>query len=163
MLLIMIRRRVLVPALALAAALMLPGLAHAKKGEGKHQKRVAKMCEKIQCSDQQEREIGQVFQQMHIDTKADRAAIKDLRKQMADEWAKDRPSEATLESLAKKVAAHEQNIADRRMDAMMELHGVLDAEQRKQVAAQLMKGKDGKGKEGKGKKAKKAKKAKQAR
>lgn len=127
--------------LALAAALFVPALAHAGKGDRGPGKRAAKMCEAIDCSDQQEREIAQVFQQMRTDVQVDRKAIAELREQMASEWQKNQPSEATLEKLATKIAAHERNIADRRLEGMLELHGLLSPEQRRAVAKHVMRGK----------------------
>ena len=132
------RRRHLLPVLTLALGLSLaPGLAHAKKGKGGG--KLDKICAEIGCSADQKREIGEVFKQMKIDVESDRKALKDLKKQLAAEWVKDKPSERVLASLSAKMAAHERNIADRKLEAMIELHGLLDAEQRAKVAEQLMK------------------------
>ena len=132
------RRRHILPILGLALGLSFaPGLAHAKKGKGGG--KLDKICAEIGCSADQKREIGEVFKQMKIDIKSDRTALKELKKQLAAEWIEDKPSERKIASLSAKMAAHERNIADRRLEAMTELHGLLDAEQRAKVAERLMK------------------------
>ncbi|MFV8748941.1 Spy/CpxP family protein refolding chaperone [Nannocystaceae bacterium ST9] len=151
----------LIPAFAIATSLLLSGdaLAEGKGGHG----RLAKVCEHIECSEQQDRDIRQVFEQMRIDVKPDRDAIRELRDQIAAEWVKDQPDEAKLAKLADKLAKHERNIADRHHEAMMELHDLLDAAQREQVVAMMAeRGHDheGKGDKPKAKKGDKANKAK---
>ena len=132
------RRRHILPILGLALGLSFaPGLAHAKKGKGGG--KLDKICAEIGCSADQKREIGEVFEQMKIDIKSDRTALKELKKQLAAEWIEDKPSERKIASLSAKMAAHERNIADRKLEAMIELHGLLDAKQRAKVAEQLMK------------------------
>lgn len=144
-------RALLLPLFALTASMVvLPGSASAGEGH----ERLAKVCEHIQCSDQQERAIGQVFEQMRIDVKPDREAVRELRGQIAQEWQKDKPDEAKLTKLQDRVASHERNIADRHHEAMMELHDLLDAAQREQIVALLAKHHKKGGKGGKGDKAK---------
>ncbi|MCA9681260.1 MAG: hypothetical protein KC457_03625 [Myxococcales bacterium] len=113
----------------LVASLFAPTLARADKGDG-HRK-LDRVCEQITCSEQQKQDIARIFEQMHVDLEVDREAIESLRKQLATEWVKDRPNQRTLDKLADDIAAHERNIADRRMAAMMEQHALLSAEQRK--------------------------------
>jgi Spy/CpxP family protein refolding chaperone len=122
-------------ALSLAGLLVLPALAFA--GKGHEHARLERMCEQLSCTEQQREELARVFKQMHQDSKLDREAIRDLRKQMADEWLADRPDEQALARLADKVAAHERNIADRRLEAMLEVHALLSPEQRKQFVEHL--------------------------
>ena len=131
--------------LSLGASLLLaPTPAQAKKRGG--EAKLDKICAEISCSDTQRQDIAQVFEQMHIDIKPDRTAAKDLKKQLAREWVEDRPSEKVLAKLSTKIAAHERNIAERRLEAMLELHDLLDAQQRQKVAQHLMKGGKGKNK-----------------
>ena len=128
-----------VTSLTLTGALACPNLAQAGKGDkkankaGKADKRKAKgqhkidkLCERIGCSEKQASEIGMVFKQLHLDIKPDREAIRELRKQLASEWKAAKPDERKLTKIADKVAAHERNIADRTMEAMLELHPILE-------------------------------------
>lgn len=125
--------------LALAGTLLSPAPVFAGKGKGKGRAKIEKLCEQISCSEDQARQITQVFEQLHIDVKPEREAIRELREQLATQWKRDRPDEAELAKLADKIGAHERNIADRRMDAMLELHALLSAEQRAKVAERLLK------------------------
>jgi Spy/CpxP family protein refolding chaperone len=131
-----------VTVLSLAGLLLFPALAVA--GKGREHAKLDRMCEQISCSEQQREDIARVFKQLHQDIKADRDAVRELRKQMANEWIADKPDEQALAQLADKVAAHERNIADRRLEAALEIHALLSPEQRKQVAERLMKARDGK-------------------
>lgn len=129
--------------LALAGVLLTPAVATAGKGG---EAKLDRMCSQISCTEQQHDAIARVFKQMRQDIKADRTAIRELREQMADEWQKPKVDELELAKLADKVAAHERNVADRRLEAMLELHAILTPEQREQVADQLL---DGRGRGGK--------------
>lgn len=124
-------------ALTLSAAIgFAPSIAEAKKGKAKA--KIDKVCAEISCTEDQKKEVAQIFEQLHMDIKPDKQALKDLRKQLAREWAKAKPSERTLASLTNKIAAHERNIADRKLEAMLELHPVLSAEQREVIADKLL-------------------------
>lgn len=139
------RRRFLLTSaasLALAASLLSPAVAEAgkDKSKGKAKAKIERLCQEIGCSASQKTDIAQVFKQMHMDIKPDREAIRDLRKQLATEWKQAKPDERKLARIADKIAAHERNIADRRMEAMLELHPMLSPEQREVMADHLMKG-----------------------
>lgn len=140
--------RTFVSGLVLASTLLLPGLAQAEPPGG-HGRKLERVCEQLSCTEQQERDIQAVFEQLRIDSKQDREAIRTLHEQLAAEWVKDKPDEKAMAKLHDKIAAHERNLADRRHEAMMELHALLSPEQRKQ-AAELLGKRKGKGK-GKGK------------
>lgn len=140
-----------------------PRLAAADGGGGRGEGPLQRVCEHIECSDAQEVAIRDVFVQARIDSKDDHEAIRALRRQLADAWAKDTIDEAELDALHERIATHERNIADRRHEAMLELHDLLSAEQREQVVELLAEhaGKRGgkRGKKGeKGEKGKKGKK-----
>jgi Spy/CpxP family protein refolding chaperone len=126
--------------LALVGALLHPAsaLAGKGKGKGKGHAKIDRLCEQIACTETQAHDIEQVLQQLRVDGKPDREAIRELRQQIASEWKTDRPDERNLAKLADKIAAHERNLADRRMEAMLELHGLLTASQREQVAEHLL-------------------------
>jgi Spy/CpxP family protein refolding chaperone len=116
----------------------IPALAGKGKGKGKGHAKLDRMCEQLACTETQARDIEQIFEQLHVDSKPEREAIRELRRQLASEWKTDQPDERELAKLADKIAAHERNLADRRMEAMLELHGLLTAVQREQVAEHLL-------------------------
>ena len=124
--------------LTLVGALVIPTSVFAGKGKGKGHAKIDRLCEQIACTKTQAHDIEQVFKQLRADSKSDREAIRELRQQMANEWKTDRPDERELAKLAEKIAAHEHNLADRRMEAMLELHGLLTASQRELVAEHLL-------------------------
>src|SRR5689334_22212482 len=117
--------------LAFAGSLLAPAASFAGKGKGKGhgQDKLDRMCEAITCTDAQAKGIEQIFEQLHADIRPHREAIRELRVQMASEWKNDKPDERKLAKLADKVAAHERNMADRRMEAYLELHDLLTPEQ----------------------------------
>lgn len=134
-----------------------PRLAAAEGGKGRGP--LQRVCEQIECSAEQEVAVRDVFVQARIDSKSDHEAIRELRREIADEWVKDQLDEAKIAKLHERIASHERNIADRQHEAMLELHDVLTAEQREAVVALLA---EHAGKQGKqGKKAKQGKQAKQ--
>lgn len=130
--------------LALAGLLLTPAVAAAGKGRG--EAKLARMCEQISCTEQQREDIARVLKQLRQDSKADRQAIRELRKRMADEWKAPEVDERELAKLGDEIAAHERNVADRRIEAMLELHAILTPEQREQVAEQLLAGRGRKSK-----------------
>jgi Spy/CpxP family protein refolding chaperone len=136
-------RRFILASLAgvvLVGALISPIAALAGKGKGKEKARAKldRMCEQIACTEAQARDIEQIFEQLRVDSKPDREAIRELRRQLASEWKTEQPDERKLTKLAEKIAAHERNVTDRRMEAMLELHELLTAVQREQIAEQLL-------------------------
>jgi Spy/CpxP family protein refolding chaperone len=124
--------------LALVGALISPTSALAGKGKGKGHAKIDRLCEQIACTEAQAGDIAQIFEQLRTDSKPDREAIRELRQQLASEWKAERPDELELAKLADKIAAHERNVADRRMEAMLELHGLLTPIQREKVADHLL-------------------------
>jgi Spy/CpxP family protein refolding chaperone len=125
--------------LALVGALLVPTSAIAGKGKAKGHGKLDRLCEQIACTEAQVKDIGQIFEQLRADIKPDREAIRELRQQLSSEWQTEKPDERKLAKLADKIAAHERNVADRQMEAMLELHGLLTSEQRAEVAEKLMK------------------------
>jgi Spy/CpxP family protein refolding chaperone len=123
------------------------------------------LCEKISCTTAQKQQVHDLMRELREDTKGDREAIRTLHGKLAAEFAEPKPSDKDIDAIQLELARHEAAIGDRVQDAMMELHGVLDAKQRAEVARMiehrglrgLMKGpgrhgKPGKpGKSGKGK------------
>lgn len=132
----------------------------ATPGDGPGAERRRGLCAKLSCSETQREELRAVLTELRADAKGDREAIRRLRKQLAAEFALDRPDEAAMRATQQKIAVHEQEVRERIFDAMMEVHALLDADQRAQLVkviehrglrAVMGHGGKGKGKHGKGK------------
>lgn len=96
-------------------------------------------CAMLECTDDQRSELQAAFKEAREDNKADREAIKRLRGKLAAEWVKDAPDEAAMKKLEAEIRTHHAAMADRMHDAMMEVHGILDAEQRTKMAEAMEK------------------------
>ncbi|MEM6996872.1 MAG: periplasmic heavy metal sensor [Myxococcota bacterium] len=118
------------------AGLALFGLAAvAVAGPGKGGKGGAGgVCAKLECSEDQRGELRTILGELRQDTQADREAIKKARASMAAEWVKDRPDEGELQRLQGVVAQHHQAMAAIAADALMEVHEILEPEQRAKLA-----------------------------
>ena len=131
------RRRALLFALVgipvLAAGVFTSPVASAAFEAGAGEGRGARMCAKLECTDDQEEELRAIFAEMRQDAKGDREAIERLRAQMKTEFAKDKLDEAKLRQLQEQIATHHKELASRRLDAMLDVHGVLDSGQRKKL------------------------------
>lgn len=76
----------------------------------------------------------------------EREAIAELRRQLADEYAKADPDEAKLQRLHDAIQVHRDTISDMRHATLMDMHDELDAEQRAKVAERIAGKHEGKGK-----------------
>ncbi|PRP97130.1 Spy/CpxP family protein refolding chaperone [Enhygromyxa salina] len=83
-------------------------------------------------------------------TKSERDAIKQLRSQLAAEYAKDQPDVSKMKQLHAQIEAKRDAIEAVRFGAFLAMHEQLDAAQRERVAARMA----GKGKHGERKHAK---------
>jgi Skp family chaperone for outer membrane proteins len=81
--------------------------------------------------------IREMHHQLRDDSKAERDEIKDLRKQLADEYAKESPDLAKMASLNDQIEAKKDALREMRFDALMAMHDELDAAQRERVAEHL--------------------------
>lgn len=103
-----------------------------QKNKGaKGQKRLAKVCAEIGCTEAQQQKLATAMKGFRQATKTDREGIKEARRAMKAEFEKSKPNEKQLRSLLKTISALEANIADERLDLMLEVHGILTPEQRK--------------------------------
>lgn len=89
-------------------------------------------------------------QDLREQTKADREAVEEMRRELAQEYAKDSPDTAKMERLFAAIEARQDAISETRFDAWVRVHAELTPEQRAKAAQRMAKGKGGKGK-GKGK------------
>lgn len=83
-------------------------------------------------------------------TKAEREQIKDLRTQLATEYAKAQPDVAKMKQMNERIQAKRAAIEAQRFGALLEMHDELDAEQRERMAARMA-GKHGEGRHSEGK------------
>ncbi|WP_157595433.1 Spy/CpxP family protein refolding chaperone [Plesiocystis pacifica] len=90
-------------------------------------------------------------QDLREQTKADREAVEEMRRELAQEYAKDSPDTAKMERLFAAIEAREDAISETRFDAWVRVHAELTPEQRAKAAQRMAKGKGGKGKHGKAK------------
>lgn len=166
----LLRRRFLLPAVGGLALIGLGTAAVAKPGgpPGAEGQRRGGICAKLSCTDDQREQIREVMKELRADAKGDREAIKRLHGQMAAEFAKDQPDEAALRAAQAQAAVHEKELRDRGFDALMEVHALLDAEQRASLAKAMkhrgLRGLMGPGRRGKhkGKRGKKGEEGKRA-
>jgi Spy/CpxP family protein refolding chaperone len=118
------------------------------------------MCAKLECTDDQKEELRAIFAEMRQDAKGDREAIERLRAQMKTEFAKDKPDEAKLRKLQEQISTHHKALASRRLDAMLDVHDLLDSGQRQKLLDMMEHRKHQRGEHRKGRRGKKpAKKA----
>lgn len=128
------KSRFLLPAIGGLALLGLGGAALAGPDAGPRDGKRGGLCAKLECTDTQREELRAVMSELRADSKGDREAIKRLRKQLAAEFAKAQPDEAAMRSIQATIATHQQQMRDRGLDAMLEVHALLDAEQRATLA-----------------------------
>jgi Spy/CpxP family protein refolding chaperone len=123
-------------ALALFVGLAAPRSSFA--GEGRGAAKLERVCAQITCSEAQREDLARVFEQLRRDIRGDREAIEQLRAELAERWREPEPDARALTKLSEKIAAHERNITDRRLEAMLEIHDLLTPAQRDQVADLLL-------------------------
>jgi len=107
-----------------------PPAASAKANEGP----AKRLCEKLSCTAAQKTEVQSITKELVTDTQPDRESIRRLQRKLADEIAKAKPSEPAIDALAGELAKHQSEMTKRGLDAVLELHAVLDAGQRKLLA-----------------------------
>jgi Spy/CpxP family protein refolding chaperone len=141
--------------LLLAGALAAPAVAAAAE-EG-IQGRGARMCAKLECTDDQKEELRAIFAEARQDARGDHEAIKRLAGEMKAEFATDDPDEQRLRDLQAEIATHRNELASRRLDAMLDVHELLTPEQRTTLIEMMEKRRakfgEHRGKRRKGKKA----------
>lgn len=117
----------LLGALADAPATLAP-----KKGE--HAGFAGKLCEKLSCTSSQKTQVQEITKELKAATKPDRTAIEQTQRKLAVELAKASPSQAVIDSLAAEIAKHQAEMTKRGLEAVLEVHALLDASQRARFA-----------------------------
>lgn len=139
-----VRRHLLLTTLGAAAlATTLGSTAWAGPGPGPGEARgkghrLERFCAEAKCTERQKTEIKDAFKEFHTDVKADHDKIRALHEKLVAEFAKDKPNEKAMKRLYQQIDQIHGNIVDRRHDMLMEIHGILNAKQRKLAAQKLL-------------------------
>jgi Spy/CpxP family protein refolding chaperone len=131
-----LRRRVftVLGTLGIAGILLGAGFAHAQEGKGhKGSKKLDRVCQKINCTEDQKKELKSVVKELRTDLKTDRQAVRGLHEKLAVEFEKATPDERAMKRLYATIDKHRANMRDRTHDAMMEIHGLLQPAQRSEL------------------------------
>jgi hypothetical protein len=83
------------------------------------------------------REVAELRHDLKDRIEPERQAIAELRRQLADEYAKADPDEAELQRLHDAIQAHRDAIGDMKHEALVQMHDDLDAAQRAKVAERI--------------------------
>lgn len=116
--------------------LLTAGSADAKRADGERHERGGKMCERLTCSDAQKAQIKQIRETVKSKVAGEKTAIRELRKQIAAEYRKDRLDQARLGDLYRQLDARKSTVEGARRAAKAQIHGLLTPEQRAKFAAE---------------------------
>ena len=118
------------------ALLLIPSHAQAR-GPGKGMKRADRMCARLSCSDQQRDEIAQVLRDLQRQQRAAMSRGRALAETIRAELEKARPDEEVILDATEKLGRQHEVLMDARHDAVLALHGLLNARQRAEAAPML--------------------------
>ncbi len=93
-----------------------------------------KLCEKLVCTASQKTQVQAIAKELHEDAKPDREAIQAIEQKLGTELAKASPNEKTIDALVNEIAKHQSEMAKRGFEAVLEVHAILDAKQRAELA-----------------------------
>lgn len=93
-----------------------------------------KLCEKLACTASQKTQVQAIGKELHEDAKPDREAIRQLERKIGAELAKASPNEKAIDALVNEIAKHQSEMTKRGLEAVLEMHAVLDAKQRGELA-----------------------------
>jgi Spy/CpxP family protein refolding chaperone len=116
--------------------LLTAGSADAKRADGDRQGRGEKVCERLACSDAQKAQIKQIREVVKTKVAGEKTAIRELRKQIAAEYRKDKLDQARLGDLYRQLDARRSTVESARRAAKAQIHGLLTPEQRTKFAAE---------------------------
>ncbi|HET6583662.1 MAG TPA: periplasmic heavy metal sensor [Nannocystaceae bacterium] len=102
--------------------------------KGEHPGFAGKLCEKLTCTASQKTQVQSITKELKEDTKPDREAIQQTQRKLAVELAKASPSEKVVDTLAAEMAKHQAEMTKRGLEAVLEVHALLDASQRTRFA-----------------------------
>lgn len=107
-----------------------------KKGK-KHKKahkRGGSLCGPLSCTDEQREKVAKIMQRADARTKSDRTDMQALHTALGRELAKETPSTKELERIRKDLERRRAAQSKRTFAAMLEIHAVLEPEQRERLA-----------------------------
>lgn len=106
------------------------------KGQGPHhgEKRLERICQKLTCTAQQREDLQKIGEKLKAQRKSEGPQVKQLKKQIAEEFRKPNLNKIELNRLFLELERHHSAMKVRMQEAMVEIHRVLTPEQRNQVA-----------------------------
>jgi len=138
----MMRRAAAVAAVGLAAAASLGALA-SPRGEGPQGfmplggKGLAHMLDSVEATADQRTQIESIVAAARADLSGQRDADRALREQMAKLFTQPTVDAAAVESLRQQMLTQHDRASQRMTQAMLDISGVLSAEQRQQIAQRM--------------------------
>ncbi len=106
-----------------------------KAKQGKKAQRDRGLCAQLQCTDAQAEQIGARMQTLRTAMRSQRVAQQSLQTSLSRELAKETPSKKELARIRKESAQLHAKISDAMLDALLDVHAVLNAEQRARFAS----------------------------
>ncbi len=125
----------------MAGALLVATPAAAAAPDDARHRAGARVCAEIECTDAQREQLATIFQDLRASAKANKEALQKIHAQIATEWAKDQPSEAVMKRLRADAQKQHAQMAERRHEAMMKMHAILEPAQRRELAELVAQGK----------------------
>jgi Spy/CpxP family protein refolding chaperone len=126
--------------------LLSAGSADARRPEGDRQAGGERMCQRLECSAPQKAQIKQIRELVKTKVAAEKTAIRELKRQIAAEYQKDRLDDARLRDLYRQLDARKSTVEGARRAAKAEIHALLTPAQRAKFAADKPGKRGGKGK-----------------
>jgi Spy/CpxP family protein refolding chaperone len=109
----------------------------------------ARICRQVECSPAQEQQLAQIFAAHRAEIEEDRTRAQRLRGEMAAELAKSELDTDELQRLQTQLSQVQAKLAQARLQAMIEAHGVLTPAQRETLAEHMATRGPGSGMKGK--------------
>lgn len=115
------------------------GKKNKKKKAGKKQgkKHMRGLCAQLSCTDAQAEKISARLQSLREEHRDARKGQASLQTSLSRELAKDKPSKKELARIQKDIERAQTKLAESTIDALLDVHAVLEPEQRKTLAAMV--------------------------
>jgi protein CpxP len=99
--------------------------------------RLDDMLDDIHATDPQRQQIRSIKDRLVADAKALHAGHGDVHKDLLAQWQSDAPDAARVHAIVDARAASMKKFADEVADSLLQVHGILNPEQRAQIAKKL--------------------------
>lgn len=94
----------------------------------------ARLCETLQCTPSQRAQLRTILAELRDDGQAARDRIRSAEQELARELAEATPDDAALDRIVASIASARATQSELAIDAVVELHALLDATQRARLA-----------------------------